>query len=165
MHLCLVRQHDGLPRRSHVDRQLGADPFPQQVAGGHHLDHGLPGRNISRLSIFMPLNACEYTLIMVSQVEIYIKIIIYHACKCISIYLDHGLPGKNISRYISYIRLMNINVYFDIVSQATSIVGIIVHALGTTFPAFYASLVLFCFWSFGPTGTRLVVVWFPHALS
>jgi len=40
------------------------------------------------------------------------------------------------------------------VSQATSIVGIILHALGTTFPAFYASLVLFCFWSFGPTGTR-----------
>ena len=45
-------------------------------------------------------------------------------------------------------------MYFNLVSQATSIVGIIVHALGTTFPAFYASLVLFCFWSFGPTGTR-----------
>jgi len=41
-----------------------------------------------------------------------------------------------------------------IVSQLTSIVGITIHALGTTFPAFYASLVLFCFWSFGPTGTR-----------
>ena len=41
-----------------------------------------------------------------------------------------------------------------IVSQLTSIIGITVHALGTTFPAFYTSLVLFCFWSFGPTGTR-----------
>ena len=41
-----------------------------------------------------------------------------------------------------------------IVAQLTSIVGITVHALGTTFPAFYTSLVLFCFWSFGPTGTR-----------
>ena len=41
-----------------------------------------------------------------------------------------------------------------IVAQLTSIVGITIHALGTTFPAFYTSLVLFCFWSFGPTGTR-----------
>ena len=48
-----------------------------------------------------------------------------------------------------------------IVSQLTSIVGITIHALGTTFPAFYASLVLFCFWSFGPTGTRCSFIDFP----
>ena len=47
-----------------------------------------------------------------------------------------------------------------IVSQLTSIVGITIHALGTTFPAFYASLVLFCFWSFGPTGTRCSFIHF-----
>ena len=48
-----------------------------------------------------------------------------------------------------------------IVAQLTSIVGITIHALGTTFPAFYTSLVLFCFWSFGPTGTRCSFIDFP----
>lgn len=54
-----------------------------------------------------------------------------------------------------------------IVAQLTSIVGITIHALGTTFPAFYTSLVLFCFWSFGPTGTRfssIVITHQPHFL-
>ena len=53
-----------------------------------------------------------------------------------------------------------------IVAQLTSIVGITIHALGTTFPAFYTSLVLFCFWSFGPTGTRCCSIFFtPPFLS
>ena len=37
-----------------------------------------------------------------------------------------------------------------IVAQLTSIVGITIHAFGTTSPAFYTSNALFCFWSFGP---------------
>ena len=94
MHLCLVRQHDGLLSRSHVDRQLGADPFPQQVAGGHHLDHGLPGRNISRFNI-------------------------YHACKCTLIYLDHGLPGKIYQDYqLGKPSRGKSEVFFNIVQKA-----------------------------------------------
>ena len=41
-----------------------------------------------------------------------------------------------------------------IVAQLTTIVGITIHAFGTTSPAFYTSNALFCFWSFGPLGIR-----------
>ena len=43
-----IRQHDDLPGRPHLHRQLGAHPLPEQVDAGHNSDHRLPTHINSR---------------------------------------------------------------------------------------------------------------------